>query len=391
MTDIATLRAWWAHRQALDGRFAGVTAADTLAATGWARSVGGAAPYLGLFARAGLSREQVDAAVAALAVHELPSARDCTYVLPAADYAVGLTVGAGAPEAEAAAAAKHLDVPADEVARLCAAVVEALGDTPMDPAAIRAATGDAVRELGDAGRKRGVSTTLPLALGLLQARGEIRRVPVNGRLDQQRYGYVRWTNGPSPLDPATADVELARRYFRWAGPASLKHFRWFSGFTATRAKAAIGQLELVAVPDTDLLLDAADSDDFAAFTPPTDPYYALVAGIDGIHLLHRDLVRLLDPADAARPVPAGKPGRTLGDEADPPTPVIVDRGRIVGLWEYDPAAGEIAHQLFVKQDKALRAAIESTQDYVREQLGDVRSFGPDSPASRAPRIAALRG
>jgi Winged helix DNA-binding domain len=391
MTDIATLRAWWAHRQGLDGTHTGATAQDTLAATGWARSVGGAAPYLGLFARAGLRREQVDADVAALAVHELPSARGCTYVLPAADYAVGLTVGAAAPAAEVAAAAKHLDVPADEVARLCAAVVDALGDTPIDPAAIRAATGDAVRDLGDAGRKRGVSTTLPLALGLLQARGEIRRVPVNGRLDQQRYGYVRWTAGPSPLDPDTADVELARRYFRWAGPASLKHFRWFSGFTATRAKAAIAQLDLVPVPDTDLLLDAADSDEFAAFAPPTEPCYTLVAGIDGIHLLHRDLGRLLDPADAARPVPAGKPGRTLGDEADPPTPVIVDRGRIVGLWEYDPDADEIAHQLFVKQDKALRAAIESTQDYVRDQLGDVRSFGPDSPASRAPRIAALRG
>ena len=42
-----------------------------------------------------------------------------------------------------------------------------------------------------------LTTTLPLALGKLQAMGEIRRVPVNGRLDQQRYKYSAWR--PNPL------------------------------------------------------------------------------------------------------------------------------------------------------------------------------------------------
>jgi len=60
---------------------------------GWARSVGGANPYLTLFARAGLGRAAVDAAVAALEIHELPSARGCTYVVPAGDFALALTVG----------------------------------------------------------------------------------------------------------------------------------------------------------------------------------------------------------------------------------------------------------------------------------------------------------
>jgi hypothetical protein len=65
----ARLLAWWAHRQGLDGTFEGATSADVLARTGWARSVGGSAPYLGLFARAGLGRETVDADVARLAIH----------------------------------------------------------------------------------------------------------------------------------------------------------------------------------------------------------------------------------------------------------------------------------------------------------------------------------
>jgi hypothetical protein len=383
----AKLRAWWAHRQWLDGTHPGAAPAEVLAAAGWARSVGGAAPYLGLFARAGTGRAAVDAAVAALQVHELPSARGCTYVLPAADFALGLAAGASVPEGEIAAAGRHLDVSRDEIEKLCLTVVQVLAeDDPMEPAMIREAAGAAVRPLGDAGRRRGLSTTLPLALGLLQARGSIRRVPVNGRLDQQRYGYVRWDQ---PVRGSAA--ELAERYLAWAAPASVRHLRWFTGFTAATAKAALAPLDLVRLPDTDLLLPAALADAFEDFTPPAEPSYALLAGIDGIHLLHRDLSRLVDPADAERPVPAAKAGRSFGGAADPQTHIVVDRGRIVGLWEYDTERREIVHQLFVPPDAALREAVRRTEAFVRDELGDARGFSLDSPKSRAPRIAAMRG
>ena len=60
------LRAWWWHRQGLDGSLAGKSAAEVLQRAGWARSVGGVGPYLTLFARSGAPRQQVDAAVARL-------------------------------------------------------------------------------------------------------------------------------------------------------------------------------------------------------------------------------------------------------------------------------------------------------------------------------------
>src|SRR5512137_1353309 len=91
--DETKTRAWWWQRQGLDGSLAGRSAADVLDRAGWARSVGGANPYLTLFARAGLGRAAVDAAVAALDIHELPGARGCTYVLPAKDFALALKVG----------------------------------------------------------------------------------------------------------------------------------------------------------------------------------------------------------------------------------------------------------------------------------------------------------
>jgi hypothetical protein len=89
------IRSWWAHRQGLDGAFAGKSASEVLQLAGWARSVGSSNPYLTLFSRAGLDRENVDAAVAKLEIHELPSARGCAYVLPASDFALALTVGQG--------------------------------------------------------------------------------------------------------------------------------------------------------------------------------------------------------------------------------------------------------------------------------------------------------
>ncbi|MFJ1796137.1 DNA glycosylase AlkZ-like family protein [Kitasatospora griseola] len=383
----AKLRAWWAHRQWLDGgAHRGASPAEVLAATGWARSVGGTAPYLGLFARAGLGRAAVDAALAAVEVQELPAARGCTYVLPAEDFALGLAAGAGVAEAEIATAVRHLGVTRDEVEQLCLTVSELLSDTePLGSQQIRAAAGPAARPLGEAGRKRGVSTTLPLALGLLQARGLIRQVPVNGRLDQQRYGYLRWDRA---VHGEAAD--LARRYFAWAAPASVRHFRWFSGFNAATAKAALAPLELTRLPGGELLMPAELLDEWTAFTVPEQPAYALVAGIDGLHLLHRDLARLVDERDAGRLAPASRTGRSFGSESDPSTHLVVDRGRIVGFWEYDPEQRELVHQLFVPMDAALRARIDAVETFVREELGDARSFGLDTPKSRAPKLAALR-
>jgi hypothetical protein len=50
--DQNKLRAWYSHKQGLDGSLAGRKPADVLAATGWARSVIGSGPYLTLFSRA---------------------------------------------------------------------------------------------------------------------------------------------------------------------------------------------------------------------------------------------------------------------------------------------------------------------------------------------------
>ncbi|MBI4473608.1 MAG: winged helix DNA-binding domain-containing protein, partial [Acidobacteria bacterium] len=225
------LRAWWSHRQGLDGGLRGKTPGEVLNRSGWARSVGGVGPYLTLFSRAGTSREAAENAVERLDVHELPAARGCTYVIPSGDFALALKAGEEFGRGELRTAAK-LGVTNQEIGRLCEAVLKALGKGLLAPDQIREATGGAARNLGEDGKKKGMVTTLPLALGILQAKGEIRRLPHEGQINQQRYQYTIWT--PNPLEKFKLSLEetyteLARRFFRWIGPATVAQFQWFSG------------------------------------------------------------------------------------------------------------------------------------------------------------------
>jgi hypothetical protein len=389
------LRAWWFHRQGLDGGLRNATPAQVLERAGWARSVGGVGPYLTLFARARTTREAADEAAAKLQIHELPSARGCTYVLPARDFALGLKVGEDAAAAPMKVATK-LGVTEKEIEKLEKAVLDALeGGDAMDPDAIRDATGKASRNLGEEGKKKGVTTTLPLALGRLQAKGEIRRVPVNGRLDQQRYRYARWTRSPlAGYDKSLGEAytELARLYFGWVGPATLAEFQWFSSLGAKAAKDVVAplRLEAVAAADDRLMLPE-DVDAWDAFEVPGDPCYALVSSLDSIAAARRNLASLVDAKDHARPVLADTTEKPVGGLSDLPSHAIFDRGRLIGLWEYDPEASRIAWGTFgVKKTKQLGAAVEEMETFVRDELGDARSFSLDSPKSRTKRIEALR-
>uniref|UniRef100_Q020L7 Winged helix DNA-binding domain-containing protein n=1 Tax=Solibacter usitatus (strain Ellin6076) TaxID=234267 RepID=Q020L7_SOLUE len=381
--DLATLRAWWAHRQGLDDAYEGKSAADVLACTGWARSVGGAAPYLTLFARAGLSREAADQSVADLAICELPSVRGCTYVIPAADFGLALKVGEGFSTKQELKQACALGSSIKEIDRLCDKVIDALAEGPLEPKELREHLGSAVREFGPEGVKKGLATTLPVALGKLQEEGRIRRIATNGRLDQQRYRYIRWDPNPLagfPLSAEEAQTELARRYFTWIAPATLAEFQWFSALGVKAAKAATAPLGLVPLAEGDArLIFPADLDQLRAFKLPKKPAYTLTGSIDGIVLLRRALAELVD---GDHPLLAG--------QTDLPSHPIFDRGRLVGLWEYDVPTESIAWTAFVPQDATLKKSVARTEDYVRSQLGDARSFSLDSPKSRAPRIAALR-
>jgi len=148
-------------------------------------------------------------------------------------------------------------------------------------------------------------------------------------------------------------------------------------------------LKLESVGDAGFLLPEY-RDRFEAFQVPKQAQYVLTASLDGLSLLRRDLKSLADEADLKRKVYGDKGLIALGTVADLPSHAIFDRGRLVGLWEYDTATESIAWMSFVPKNKDLTAAVARMEEYVRGDLGDARSFSLDSPKSRAPRIEALR-
>jgi len=290
--------------------------------------------------------------------------------------------------------ARKLGVTDAEVKTLCKAVVDALRSGPKDPEELRSATGKASRSLGEEGKKKGLTTTLPLALGRLQADGEIRRVPTNGRLDQQRYRYTLWRPSPlasfnTPLEEAY--VELARMFFSWIGPATAAEFQAFAALGVKATLAALEPLKLVPLEEGDERLMLPDRHlELQTFRVPNDPQYALVSSLDGILLLRRDIKSLLAPEDLKRTVTGEKGREVAGGLKDLPSHAILDRGRLVGLWEYDPETQSIAWSAFIKPNAELKNAVRRTEEFVRSDLGDARAFSLDSPKSRAPRIKALR-
>lgn len=64
---------------------------------------------------------------------------------------------------------------------------------------------------------------------------------------------------------------------------------------------------------------------------------------------------------------------------DLPSNAIVDRGRIIGLWEFDALKQEIVWNSFVPADKQLKEVVSATEKFICEQLRDARSFSLDNP------------
>ena len=273
---------------------------------------------------------------------------------------------------------------------------------PKTTPAIRKALPDgAIRNLGEKGKKAGVSSPLPVALRELEFAGRIERIPVGARLDTEKYEWRR----AKPAKRASAGRDfaervqlVARRFFEWFGPATLKELTAWSGLTARDAKAAVAALPLVPVAieghaddawaleaDRDALVDASPtaSFDFLAF----EDNLLIIHGGPGAH------------ADAAyhdRPLASWgmqKP-TTLGAAKHIAWRTILFKGEIIGYWEYDLDKGELVHALFdgppKGQKRALAQRSEELAAFLRDDLGHARSFSLDTDEAIRARVAGLR-
>ena len=173
------------------------------------------------------------------------------------------------------------DDPAGWIDRVAAAALDALSDRG------EAFTSDLTRadpllatriRLGAGTRWEAEVSAASRVLPLLAAEGRIVRGRPRGRWT---HGQYRWALAPghgAELDTTTAQAELLRRWLGAFGPATETDIRWWTGWTAREARAA-----LAAVPHAAVDLDGASglvlADDLAPVAAP-EPSAALLPTLD---------------------------------------------------------------------------------------------------------------
>ena len=387
------IRAYLAHRQGLLA-LSTKSNREVLSDVGWVRSVGGHNIYIALHSRNGSNKAQTDQDAKNHQIYEFASARGCTYFLPSDDFQVGIKAGQGFNDASAIRTARtKLGFTDEDLIKLKSGIVNSLKNGALDTGGIKKELGDLVVNFGEVGKKLGQTTSLSLGLLSLQAEAQIRRVPKGWTLEAQSYEYELFQDAPIVDDSYSKDqcyADLAQKYWNWIGIASLAHFQWFSGLGVGAAKKATDGLNLVPVEGTDLLIHADNEADFRNFEVPKKPIYRLITALDSLFLLRREVESLFDPKDLAGTGENEKRGGGLVASNDLRNHAIVDRGRIVGLWEYETSSQSLVTALFVPMNEELESEIRRTEAFIRDELGDCRSFSLDSPKSRQATIDQLR-
>ena len=401
-------RAFWCAKQGLSPRLV-APVATVLERTGWVRTLGGVDVYLAARARCpDLRRADLDSAVTRGELHVLPAARGCIYLVPERDRALALSFAASLSRPRAERDFGKLGLGERELDALTELVLAALATSPMTTNALRQALPEgAVRSLGDAGKKLGMSSPLPAVLRALEFEGHIERTLEDGRLDTERYV---WRQAPPVYrdrilavseDPVERLAGVARRFLEMSGPVSIKQLAAWSGAGQRECKAALEALPVVPVSvagmrDPAWVLDP-DVDALAAACPPEDTSFTFLSVGDNLAVVYGGPAVFVDPRHHDRPVDSWGSGDRvvpLGEARYLGHRMLVLGNRIVGFWEYDPVVAEIMCRTLDPLPSELRGhlidASESLTGFLRDDVGHGRSFSLDTDDALHLRAQALR-
>jgi hypothetical protein len=160
------------------------------------------------------------------------------------------------------------------------------------------------------------------------------------------------------LDRGAAQAELARHWLAAFGPASEADLRWWTGWTAKEARAA-----LAAVPHEPVDLDGAPglvlAGDVEAVEPP-EPWAALLSTLDPTTMGWKQRDWYLGPHASV-----------LFDRNGNAGPTVWWDGRVVGGWS-QRRNGEIAYRLLEDVGADAVAAIEREAARLADWIGSVR-------------------
>lgn len=244
--------------------------------------------------------------------------RGTLHTVPARDVAWMLPLMTPRPRAAAAKRRPQLGLDEDDVLRADELAVAALAGTGGRTRAELLAVWDEAGLAPTGGR--GYHLIVELA-----QRGVLCLGPFRGT-EQLFVLLAEWVREPRRLTRVESLAELALRYFRGHGPATVTDLMRWSGLVAAEARAGVesvrGQLASLVVGKTEYLLDPAIPALLDAHrTAARD--VLLLPGFDEIILGYGDRSMTLAPEHADRIVPGG-------NGVFRPT-VLVD-GQVVGTW-----------------------------------------------------------
>jgi winged helix DNA-binding protein len=171
-----------------------------------------------------------------------------------------------------------------------------------------------------------------------------------------------WLGGPiEELDVAAAQVELLRSWLGAFGPGTETDIRWWTGWTAREARAA-----LAAVPHSEADLGGSSGyvlEGDLEPTPPPEPSAALLPTLDPTTMGWKERDWYL-----------GEHAGTLFDSNGNAGPTVWWGGRIVGGWS-QRRDGEIVYRLLEDVGADAVEAVELEAERVAAWLGETR-FSP---------------
>ena len=238
-----------------------------------------------------------------------------------------------------------------------ALTTDVAGDVPMLARRLRLGVGSRFETTQSAAAR-----VLPqLAMEGRLVRGRPRGTWING---QYRWVPVAaWLGGPvEELEPAAAQAELLRRWLAAFGPATETDLRWWTGWTAREARAALAVVAHESVDldgATGLVLGGDDADP----VEPPAPWAALLPTLDPTTMGWKERDWYLGPH-----------AELLFDRNGNAGPTVWWEGRVVGGWS-QRRDGEIAFRLLEDVGADAVTAIEAEAARLAGWLGDVR-FSP---------------
>ncbi|HET8741922.1 MAG TPA: winged helix DNA-binding domain-containing protein [Gaiella sp.] len=210
---------------------------------------------------------------------------------------------------------------------------------------------------------------------LLAAEGSIVRDRPRGTWVASHYRWVPIgrLGTVEPLEPERARQELLRHWLAAFGPATETDIRWWTGWSARDARAALG-----AVPRAVVDLDGAPgyvlADDLEP-EPRAAPAPAFLPGLDPTVMGWKERDWYLGPHTGA-----------IFDRNGNAGPTVWWDGRVVGGWAQRPD-GEIVFRVLEDVGADGRAGIAAEAGRLEEWLGDARV----TPRFRTPLERELRG